>query len=269
MKKIAVLGPKGTYSDIACQKLFQNKNVNIIYYPSILKAFLGLDECDYALLPFENTLDGYVMEALDLVIQNNYYIVEQISIDIDFAFVSNCKDISQIKEIFVMPKAYGQCTNFIINNYLTPIYTSSNIESLDMVLKSSESYGAIVPYHSVTNTTFKTKIFHIADSMNNKTRFVLVKKGIEKNRFNDLVISLSIEAKEDKPGILYDILSVFEKNKLNLTSIMSRPNKIEIGKYIFYFELALDSDKLYLINELKIELEKKYDINILGIYNRL
>ena len=38
MKKLAVLGPKGTYSDIAAKKYISDNNIDaqIEYYPSIL-----------------------------------------------------------------------------------------------------------------------------------------------------------------------------------------------------------------------------------------
>ena len=62
MKKLAVLGPKGTYSDIAAKKyLYDNKlDFEIVYYPSILKTALALKDSDLAILPVENTLDGFV-----------------------------------------------------------------------------------------------------------------------------------------------------------------------------------------------------------------
>ena len=46
MKQIAVLGPKGTYSDIACQKYINENNLDleILYYPSILKVSNAIDD---------------------------------------------------------------------------------------------------------------------------------------------------------------------------------------------------------------------------------
>ena len=63
MKDLAVLGPKGTYCDIASKKL--DDKYNVLYYPSILKTSLAVNENIDGLLPFENTLDGFVMETLD------------------------------------------------------------------------------------------------------------------------------------------------------------------------------------------------------------
>ena len=111
MKKMAVLGPKGTYSDIAAKKFLSENNIDLelIYYPSILKTSEALKENEFAIFPFENTLDGFVMESVDYIINNGYHIIYQLKLPIDFVFISNEKDIKDIKNLYVQFKTYGQC----------------------------------------------------------------------------------------------------------------------------------------------------------------
>ena len=98
MKKIACLGPEGTYSDVVCKKI--NNGKEIVYYPSIIKAIDSVDDDTIAVVPFENTLDGFVMETLDRIINHNLTIRKQMKLDIDFAFVSNTSKIEDVKEVY-------------------------------------------------------------------------------------------------------------------------------------------------------------------------
>ncbi len=274
MKKIAVLGPEKTYCDIACKKyLKQTKDAyEIEYYPSILKTARAVDENTLAILPFENTLDGFVLESMDEIIEKKYHIISQIKLDIDFAFVSNAKDIKDVKKCFVQFKAYGQCLEFISKNNFTILTTQSNIESLNQLLAADDTYGAIVPLHILEDIHFNIEIKHIADSRMNETRFFVVQKDEKENEYKEnLEASFVITSIVDRPGILFDILKNFHDLNINLKSLMSRPMKTEMGKYRFYIECSLLKKDIKMLDKLenKFKEQKDFKVHILGIYNKL
>jgi len=273
MKKIACLGPEGTYSDIACKE-YNNGKYEIEYYPSILKVIDSVDDDTIAIVPFENTLDGFVMESLDKIIKNNLNIKQQIKLDIDFAFVGNSKNLHDIKEVYSQFKTYGQCLNFIEKNDFNVIKTESNIDSLHRLLKSGKEFGAIIPMHSLEEFHFPLEILHIADSSNNQTRFFVVDNNKKCNNIDDNVsASLVFTSIIDEPGILSKILDRFYKNNINLKAILSRPDKTQMGKYNFYIEVNLskkEKDYFYkLLNEYEYEDSTKFNVNVLGIYKEL
>ncbi len=273
MKKIAVLGPKGTYCDIACHNYINGRSdYEINYYPSIIKTAQGLKENDLAIIPFENTLDGFVVEGLDQIIANQYWINRQLKLDIDFAFVSNANSINEVKTCYCQFKAYGQCLDFITENGFSICTTESNVESLNLLNKSDSSYGAIIPMHLINRYKFNITKAHIADSRNNETRFVVISNDRHSlPESNNLEASIVIEAHEDRPGILYDILKQFHEANINLKSIMSRPLKTEMGKYKFYVECSINSKDLNSLNNVKSNIEKNNNSNvvILGIYDSI
>lgn len=270
MKKIACLGPKGTYSDIACRKYLEKyPEYEIEYYPSIIKAINEVDNDTIAIVPFENTLDGFVMETLDRIISDNLTIRSQINLDIDFAFISNCKDIKDVNEVYCQFKAYGQCLDFILNNDFNVIKTESNIDSFNRMLKSGLGFGAIVPNHVTVNLDMPLIIRHIADSKNNETRFFVVDNNKNLNEINDnYMASVVITSVVDRPGILCEILEGFHNNKINLRSILSRPDKTMMGKYNFFIEFniskAQKNDFYDLID--KYNSGKDFKVKVLGIY---
>ena len=272
MKRLAVLGPKGTYSDIAKNSYLKqtNENYEIIYYPSILKTALAVDDNTIAILPFENTLDGFVIESMDAVISNNLQIASQLILDIDFAFISNAKSILDVKDVYCQFKAYGQCLDFISNHSFNIITTQSNMESFELLKDKDETFGAIIPVHVLEGKSFNTEILHIADSKSNQTRFFVVKKKSDICLDENVNMSIVITAIEDRPGILFDILKQFHDFGINLKSILSRPMKTEMGKYKFYIECEMTHEQIKLIDELQKKLDTdKLMSNVLGIYNSL
>lgn len=271
MKKIAVLGPSGTYSDIAAKQYLKNNNLDleIVYYPSILRTINAVSEDTIAIVPFENTLDGFVFESLDGIIARNLHIASQSKLSIDFAFVSNNKNISDIKNVYCQFKAYGQCLDFITNNNLNILRTQSNTESLELINNSDDSYGAIIPVHTLYNNKYNIEMLHIADSQHNETRFFIIEDAPSYNKLGSAVeASVVVTATKDRPGLLFDILKEFHELDINLKSILSRPMKTEMGKYKFYIECSLTNDQIHLLDDVKKNL-KDYIVDILGIYNAI
>jgi len=272
MKKYVVLGPKGTYCDIALKNYLKNEKAMVEYYPSILKMPKYLANADYAILPFENTLDGFVIESMDQIIINNYHIYSQTKLKIDFAFISNAKDISSVKYVYCQFKAYGQCLDFISNNNFSTIITQSNTESFNSLIDKNEEYGAIVPMHLINDNSFNITIKHIADSKQNETRFFILSAYNEVEKLNtEVEASIVITAKTDRPGVLFEILKSFHELNINLKSIMSRPMKTVMGRYRFYFECSLFKDDVSVLEILKDMFKNSQDfiLQILGVYNSL
>lgn len=272
--KIAVLGPKGTYCDVALDKYLEENeilNVEKVFCPTIIKTAIAVDNETYGILPFENTLDGFVMESLDSIIQKDLTIIGQIKLSIDFAFVTNADDINNVKTIYCQFKAFPQCQEFILGKDFDVIKTDSNVQSADLLEKADTTFGAIVPVHVLEKRSYKNVILHVADSKKNETRFFIVtkKKDIRKIE-GELNASLIVFSKEDRPGLLYDILSKFHNYNINLNSILSRPSKVDLGKYNFYMEATLSKNEITKLNELINELKALgFEVNNLGVYNAL
>ena len=273
MRSLAVLGPKGTYSDIAAQKYIKENNIDleIKYYPSILKTALALNELDLAILPFENTLDGFVIESMDNIIAHGFNIIAQVKLDIDFAFVTNAKRVEDCKNVYCQFKAFGQCIDFVSKYDFNVIKTESNSQTVEKINEADDTFGAIIPIHSLNDNNYNLVINHVADRSHNETRFFIVSKNKENVKYDDVIdSSIVITIKEDKPGVLFEILKELNELKINMNSIMSRPMKTEMGKYKFYIELSLNKEALHKLEKLTRELtERGFLVDILGIYNKL
>jgi prephenate dehydratase len=244
MNKIATLGPAGTFSELATKKYIQktNKNIEIVFYPTITKIFKAIDEeCELGIVPIENTLDGYVQLVLDLLAQANLQIIDELVIPIQFSFVGNSLDISDIKKVYAQFKTQGQCYNFLEQfNSIKVITTESNGESFEKLKRGIIGESAIIPQYILnTENTFPFIIENITDSKDNETRFIIFSKNAESYDVNkhyktSIVI---MDAVNNKPGVLSKILDEFSSRNINLTSIISRPTKRALGKYYFFIDI--------------------------------
>lgn len=272
VKKIATLGPKGTFSEIAAQKYIENSkcDAEIIFYPTITKVFNAAEnECDISIVPIENTLDGHVQVSLDLLIKSNLKIINELILPIQFAFVANCIKKSEIKKVYVQFKTQGQCYNFLEQfQNIKLITTDSNGESFKRVKDGMQGEGAIVPINTITgNNNFPFYIENVTDSTENETRFLLLSKNYSNYIPNKKYkTSIAIMDAGNQPGILYNILNSFYQKDINLTSIMSRPTKKGLGEYYFFIDVDGRYPEDNNLKKVIEEISKRNIVRVLGSY---
>lgn len=290
--KVAVLGPKGTFSDKAflqykeqyeaeCVEQGKKEVLEPVYCATIDEVFFAVgddkDSCDIGIVPIENTLDGYVQRTLDLLLERNVRIVDENMVAVQFALVANAASLEDIDTLYVQFVANGQCRGFIntLNNVSIQT-TDSNMESY-YKLEDVKGRAAVVPAHIAKNEekTNPDRFVHydVTDAENNHTRFVVFKPetrkditGCSVNGDSVVRIPVYIMPKTDRPGLLYEILKAFYEKQVNLISIMSRPTKQELGTYNFYIEIDGFRNSLSNVKE-ALDIIRKYNqIKVLGIF---
>lgn len=294
--KIAILGPKGTFSDKAYfeyDKYYKQQNTDSeplepVYFPNIDDVFNSVDAdkdfaniCDIGIVPIENTLDGYVMRTLDLILEKNICILDENMVKVQFSVVGNVKSKDDINKLYVQFKSHGQCRKFINTlNEVSICTTESNMESYYRI-ENNAGEAAVVPKHIADIETERFVINNVTDANNNYTRFVIFKRGkCDSTEINSVKQRISLKGnsaricipvyimpKIDRPGILFEILRSFYENKINLISIMSRPTKQEIGTYNFYIEIDALYEKIDIILKTLDKIKVNNDIKVLGIYS--
>jgi len=266
MKKVSLLGPKGTFSDLACQKYMKNIQTEIIYASSIESSVEALNHADYAIVPIENTLDGYVQQTLDLLLDKIVYIIDEIYVPVQFSLIAHVNHTTEIKRVYTQFVAKGQCYKFLKELSTDRlIITESNMESFNLVKHGIEGDAAIVPSHMVHHFN-GFKITDVTDTKENFTRFFILSKQLQHIEANETKVSIVVNPIIDRPGLLFDILGIFKKYNINLTSIMSRPTKTEMGNYLFYIEMKSNSLNKSKIDQALTEIQNDFKIKILGVY---
>jgi len=226
------------------------------------------------MLPIENLSEGYVQVVLDHLMETQLFVIAELLLPIQFSFVGQCEKLSQLTDLYVQFVAHGQCSEFI--NQLGPIRihnTQSNIESLQLSQASQTNAGAIIPTHILSQSRdnqIPTSCFeeNVTNYEHNQTRFLVISnQASEYIVGKDYKTTIVVRNEDDHPGVLSHIVNAFAAQKVNLTSIMSRPTKSQFGHYHFF----IDVDGHQQDTNLKAALEaiqKAHPVTVIGSYVR-
>lgn len=273
MITISTLGPKQTFSDLASRKFCQSIDAecDITYTQTILHVFEEVQKgnTDIGIVPIENMSEGYVQPTLDGLFTQNLTIIKELTLSVQFGFIANDKNLSDLSKIFVQPVAMGQCSEFIATlGDVEVINTNSNIESLQLLLRNNTiKAGAIIPSHVLKHNADMAQIIpNVSNYKNNRTRFIAIsRKEQATEKLLKPKTSLLILDDSDHSGILSSIAMAFASRNINLTSIISRPTKEAIGKYHFFIEIE-GSYKDSIVEEAIQEINQKFSCRVLGSF---
>ena len=239
--KYAYLGPAGTFTEAALLKI-TNQGDQLIAYANVTAALNAVrnGECEKALVPIENSIEGVVARTLDeLAIGEPLVITAETTLPVSFALMALANtDAKQIKSIATHPHAESQCRSYIAKNYPNAqiIETASTAAAAKGLIKGD--YDAAIAA-SIAAKNYQLKIIdeNIGDNTGAVTRFVLVEKpGKTPAASGRDRTSLAVFIAIDHAGALLEILNEFAKHQVNLTFIQSRPTGVELGHYHFIID---------------------------------
>ena len=254
--KVAYLGPEGTHSEAAVHNQFGSQVVRI---PSstIDDVFYQVmqDEVNIGVVPVENSSEGVINTTLNcLADSEDINIIGEIYLDIEHQLAAGTKfNIDEAFAIASHPQALGQCSKWIERNI-------GNIKRLEMpssavaakYAKENKNILCIVNSMAIKNYKLKLVKKNIQDYSENKTRFLVIGKN-EVGKTGKDKSSFLIQT-PNKPGSLMSVLKPFEKRKINLSKIETRPSRGNINSHDFFIDCEghQDDQKLRLaIKEVK------------------
>lgn len=248
--KVACQGVEGAYSGIAAGRLFSLPDIT--YCPSFDSVFDALDkgECEYGVLPLENSTAGSVVKIYDLMMHHNFSIVKSIRIKIDHCLLTKRgTEFSDIKEVFSHEQAINQCSQFIKEHpeiKFTPVANTA-MASKAVSLSERNDVAALSSRHCAELYGLQILSSGIQDQGNNYTRFICISKKLEIYPGADKTTIMA--ATGDTPGALYQLLSLFFAHGINITKLESRPMPTRDFEYIFYLDLdvSIYSPKLQTV----------------------
>ena len=270
--QIFTLGPQGTFSDEAAQKV-RNTGVGVTYTSTFVEALVRVSEDpeSVAVVPVENSVAGTVAQVQDSLVRYDLLILGEINLPIEYALLANA-ELEQVKLYFSHPQALEQSSGFISKNLgkAQNQFTRSNVDSgvqfLEAVDSEPEPVAAIVPL-SFADRYQKWKCASaIQDYQNNTTRFLVVRsrQANEQLDFSRKKTSLLVEFQEDRSGLLYHLLSVFNLFQINLCRLESRPAKDTPWAYVFYVDFYNTAETEACLDVIRVS---KFRYKVIGSYD--
>ncbi|MFQ5815006.1 MAG: prephenate dehydratase [Candidatus Hydrothermarchaeaceae archaeon] len=236
-KKVAILGPRGTFSEEAAARFFRDPD--FLLADDIEEVFENVvaGKADYGIVPVENSLEGSVGMTMEMLLKEGAKIYGEVTLDIKQQLLApEGVKLNEIKVVASHPHALAQCKEFIRKYNFTPANYASTAEAAREIARlKTPGTAAIASETAASMYGLRVIKRDIQDDYLNKTRFLVIHRGDHPQTGNDktsIVIGL-----EDKPGALYELLGAFAERQINLTKIESRPSRKALGDYIFYIDL--------------------------------
>ena len=266
MDKVAYLGPDGSFSSIAAERFRpQAEYCGYSSFSLVIKA-LKEGECNLAVLPIENSLNGGVNQNIDLLQSTDGLIAfEELSVEIDHRLATRSgADTKKIERIFSHRQALEQCGQYLSENFPNAklMGAPSTAAGLDMLEYDTDAciVGAHTRREGITLSPC-----NIADEKANFTHFLLIKKGGVQDCKPSKKIYFSATCKH-RPGELLSLLSIIADGGLNMTKIESRPIKDKLGEYRFFIEAEGNCSSESVKTILKKVEKASNSFKILGAY---
>lgn len=265
-RPLAATVTKGSYSAVACEKLFGGK-CDVKYVKHFDEVFEAVEkgEVDYGVLPIVNSTAGDVSTTYDLMGKHNFYICKTIDVHISHVLAAKKgAKLSDIKTVFSHEMALRQCGEFLSEHNFSTCEASTTAKGAQHVAKSEENdCAAICSAQCAEMNGLDILAENISDIKDNYTRFILISNRLEVSD-NASVISLSLTLPHT-PGSLYRLLTRFSYCGLNLSRIESKPMpsgfadmKDDAFDFIFYldFEGSIRNEAVVkLLNNLEDEMK--------------
>jgi len=248
--KVAYLGPEGTHSEAAVHNQFGSQ-VTRIPSSTIDDVFYQVmqDEVNIGVVPVENSSEGVINTTLNcLADSEDINIIGEIYLNIEHQLAAvNKFNIDEAFAIASHPQALGQCSKWIERNI-------GNIKRLEMPSSAvaakyaKENKNILCIVNSMAIQKYKLKLVkkNIQDYSENKTRFLVIGKN-EVGKTGKDKSSFLIQT-PNKPGSLMSVLKPFEKRKINLSKIETRPSRGNINSHDFFIDCEghIKDQKLHL-----------------------
>ncbi|MGE5702320.1 MAG: prephenate dehydratase [Clostridia bacterium] len=257
MKKLAFLGPFGTFSQEAARAVPIPEQVEYLPQASIIEVLDAVwnDKAELGVVPVENSIEGTVNSTLDwLIHQVDLPIWAEIALPISQHLVVAKREkpleLSEITKVLSHPHAIAQVHNFIKEHLPHAVVETVNSTALAARIVSEhpeETWAAVAPRLTPEIYPLQFAKENIEDFPNNFTRFALVSKEpvvLPPSSMEKTTILVTLP--EDFPGALYQVLAAFAWRKINLSRIESRPTKKGLGSYHFVIDIEQRMDDVLM-----------------------
>ncbi len=266
--KVVYQGVEGAYSYQATINYF-GEDADMYNVSTFNEAMKEVKDgnADYAVLPIENTTAGIVNDVYDLLVEYDNCIVDETDVIVRHALLGT-KDstIEDIDRVYSHPQGIMQCREYLDNYPTWQKIAQANTALSAKKVKDENKKNQAAIASTLAAKIYDLKILeeNINKNDNNTTRFIIVSKNKIYTKTAKKV-SLYFEIPH-KSGTLYNILSHFIYNGLNMTKIESRPIKDKSWEYRFFVEFEGDFNDSGTLNAIRGIREEASFIRILGNY---
>ena len=291
MMTVAYLGPEHTNAHVAAQTRFGRRAL-YLHAPTVEDVFqlVEREEAEWGVVPIENSLEGAVTHTLDRFLDfkaSPVRIHGEIERPIRHALIMRPgAPLAGLSTVYSHPQALAQCHRWLAQHLprIVRRETDSTADAVRYVLqeagrgsRAADRAGTLRAGEEVPRAgtcaaigrlelarAHRLRAIPIPEPRENKTRFLILGLG-EPRRGRTSKTSI-LFALKDRPGALYDALTPFKRERINLTKIESRPSKRKAWEYFFFIDVEGHASELRMRRALAALQKSTSLLRVLGSY---
>lgn len=264
--KVVFFGQEGTYTQQCMEDYFGTEvdSFNELTFRKVMEA-VKEGRADYGVLPIENSSTGGITDIYDLLVEYDNYLIGEHVVKIQNALLGlPGATVENLRTVYSHPQPLLQCTKFLDEHsyierkeYLSTAASAKKVkEDGDLTqaaigsVKAAQCYGLEILKESINKDD------------TNCTRFIIIaNQKIYLENANKVSICFELP---HKSGTLYNMLSHFIYNNLNMVKIESRPINGKNFEYRFFVDVEGNLQDAGVINALRGIKEEASVVRILG-----
>lgn len=239
--RVAYLGPAGTFSEQAVIKQF-GRSCTAVPCANFDEVFRRTEtgETDFSVVPVENSTEGAISRALDLLLTTPLKICAEVVVRVQQNLMRKRVGMDGITKVYSHAQSLAQTQNWLNRNLpgVDRVTVESNAEAARLA-SLDENTAAIAGANAAENYGLTILSANIEDDATNRTRFIVAGQSDAQRSGKDrtwLVMSAP-----NKPGAVHALLTPFAKHGVSMTKLESRPAKIASmpgsWEYLFYVDI--------------------------------
>lgn len=237
--KVAFSGTPGAFAHIAAKAIFPEGRW--IPFHSFDNAYLSVveGECEYAVLPIENSYAGEVGQVIDLMFHGSLHVngVYRFPVVHHLLGIPGAK-LEDIKTVVSHPQALNQCQPYIRQHYFRTVEeVNTAIAAQNVSTNADPTVAAIASEETAKIYNLQILDHDINESKDNTTKFAVFSRiqNVETSVREGSTFIMLFRV-NNVAGALAETLQVISKYGFNLNVLRSRPIKTTPWKYYFYAE---------------------------------
>ncbi len=268
--KIAFLGPEASFTHLAALGHFGGGSM-MLPQANVAEVFQAVEkeQCNYGMVPVENSIEGPVNHTLDLFFTADLKICAERYQAISHDLLAASKlPLEKIHTVYSHAQAFAQCRQWLRRHLpgAVLIECGSTAEAARRAAAQREQTAAIAGSAAAELYTLNVIAPKIEDLPGNTTRFLVLGKEDSPPSGQDKTSILFVTP--HLPGALHHVLTPMAKYGVNMVKLESRPTRNQKWSYFFIadFEGHRENEKVAAM--IKATKEICLYMKILGSYPR-
>jgi len=267
-KKIAFLGPPGTFTQAAALKHFGH-SVLTVPLGAVDEIFREVEsgEAYFGVVPVENSTEGVITHTQDMFLRSPLKICGEVQLRIHQQLIGAMTNLAEVRRIYTHQQTLAQCREWL----------DRNLPGVERMAVSSNTEGARRAQSEIGSAAIASvaaaEIYHlhilaenIEDEPDNTTRFLIIGNHESAPSGEDKT-SLLVSA-HNRFGALYALLAPFARNEVSMTRIESRPSRQGVWEYVFFIDIEGHQRDEKVAKTLAEVSQEASFLKILGSYPR-